>query len=68
VQPGATLLNVFASDAAAPTEHPGPDPAAIGGLSTGGQIMMELQRLKYLDGQRGALRLRTSDRPIRIAG
>ena len=45
VVPGITPLEVFARDVAALMDHLGVDRAVIGGLSMGGQIVMEFYRL-----------------------
>ena len=45
VVPGTTALSVFASDIAALLDHLGVAGAILGGLSMGGQIVMEFQRL-----------------------
>ncbi|MFH8985784.1 alpha/beta fold hydrolase [Streptomyces varsoviensis] len=45
VVPGVTPLSVFAEDLAALLDHLGIDGAVIGGLSMGGQIVMEFFRL-----------------------
>ena len=44
VVPGKTPLSTFASDAAALLDHLGIDSVVIGGLSMGGQIVMEFAR------------------------
>ncbi|MFC0598433.1 alpha/beta fold hydrolase [Streptomyces palmae] len=45
VVPGTTLLSDFATDLAGLLDHLGIDRVALGGLSMGGQIVMEFQRL-----------------------
>lgn len=45
VVPGTTALSVFATDIAALLDHLGIERAVIGGLSMGGQIVMECYRL-----------------------
>ena len=45
VVPGITPLEVFARDTAALMDHLGLDRAVVGGLSMGGQIVMEFYRL-----------------------
>lgn len=45
VVPGTTPLSVFAGDIAALLDHLGLDEVVLGGLSMGGQIVMEFQRL-----------------------
>lgn len=45
VVPGTTPLEVFARDLAALLDHLGLDRVVIGGLSMGGQIVLEFQRL-----------------------
>jgi pimeloyl-ACP methyl ester carboxylesterase len=45
VVPGITPLEVFARDIAALLDHLGVPEAVVGGLSMGGQIVMEFQRL-----------------------
>ncbi|MEU1622280.1 alpha/beta fold hydrolase [Streptomyces sp. NPDC005722] len=45
VVPGITLLETFARDLAALMDHLGVAEAVVGGLSMGGQIVMEFQRL-----------------------
>jgi len=44
VVPGKTTLDVFAADLAALLDHLGCDDVALGGLSMGGQIVMEVAR------------------------
>lgn len=44
VMPGTTTLDVFADDLAALLDHRGIDDVVIGGLSMGGQIVMEFAR------------------------
>lgn len=45
VAPGTTPLSAFAGDAAALLDHLGVERAVFGGLSMGGQIVMEIHRL-----------------------
>jgi pimeloyl-ACP methyl ester carboxylesterase len=45
VVPGTTLLSTFAEDIAALLDHLGVDRFVLGGLSMGGQIVLECQRL-----------------------
>ena len=54
VVPGKTTFDVFAADLAALLDHIGIDRAALGGLSMGGQIVMEFAR-QYPDRVRGLL-------------
>jgi 3-oxoadipate enol-lactonase len=54
VVPGTTQLSVFAADLAALLDHLGIDGVVIGGLSMGGQIVMEFARL-YPNRVRGIL-------------
>jgi pimeloyl-ACP methyl ester carboxylesterase len=54
VVPGKTTLDVFAADLAALLDHLGIDDVVIGGLSMGGQIVMEFAR-RYPQRVRGLL-------------
>ncbi|WP_431046846.1 alpha/beta fold hydrolase [Streptomyces sp. P1-3] len=62
VVPGTTPLSVFAADLAGLLDQLGIDGVVLGGLSMGGQIVMEFQRL-YPDRVRGLLLADTSAEP-----
>ncbi|MFH8368142.1 alpha/beta fold hydrolase [Streptomyces sp. NPDC018031] len=59
VVPGSTPLSVFATDLASLLDRSGIDGVALGGLSMGGQIVMEFQRL-FPERVRGLLLADTS--------
>ena len=59
VVPGKTTLDVFAADLAALLDHLGVDHVVLGGLSMGGQIVMEFCR-QYPSRVRGVLLAATS--------
>lgn len=62
VVPGSTPLSVFAADLAGLLDRLGIDGVALGGLSMGGQIVMEFQRL-FPERVRGLLLADTSAEP-----
>lgn len=59
--PGKTTLDIFASDLVALLDHLGIDKVVIGGLSMGGQIVMEFYRL-FPERVRGLILADTSPR------
>jgi len=67
VVPGKTTLDVFAQDLAALLDHVGIDRVVIGGLSMGGQIVMEFCRL-YRERVRGVVLAATFPRAETDAG
>ena len=62
VVPGKTQLQIFATDLAALLDHLGIRDVVIGGLSMGGQIVMEFAR-RYPDRVRGLLLAATFPQP-----